>query len=270
MDEAKKRNTERDIVRSVVKAFRVLESFSDVRDERTVAEISRASGLDRAVSYRMALTLEHLGYLERGRDGKSYRLALKCLELGMNALAGLDVRAIAAPKLRGLVPAYGDAASLGVLEGADVVYIDRVEHGLNRSGLMRRIGSRIPVYGAAIGFALLAFLPRDRQVAALNARERVRLSERTITNLDELLQVLNETAERGFAISDQQNAFGLRTIAAPILGRDGRALAAVSLTIAVERMDMEAFIALSRDRLVSTAREISKAVCALSEINEPR
>ncbi len=260
----------RDIVRSVVKAFSILESFTDLHKEATVSEIAAETGLGRAVVYRMAMTLEHIGYLERCRDGKSYRLSLKCLNIGMNALAGQDVRSLASPRLRDLVPRYADAASLAVLDGADVVYIDRVEQGLDRTGLVRRIGSRIPVYGAAVGFALLAFMPRERQIEILGSQPRHKLSERTVTDLDELLAILAETNQRGYATSDQQNAFGLRTIAAPVLDHTKTAVAAISVTIRAERLDMEAFQALSRDKVVGTACEISQAMCALAEMQGKR
>ena len=260
----------RDIVRSVVKAFRILESFTDLQKEATVSEIAAATGLGRAVTYRMAMTLEYIGYLERGRDGKSYRLSLRCLNIGMNSLAGQDVRSLASPRLRDLVPRYADAASLAILDGADVVYIDRVEQDLDRTGLVRRIGSRIPIYGAAVGFALLAFLPRERQIEILGSQPRRKLSEHTVTDLDELLEILMETNRRGYALSDQQNAFGLRTIAAPILDHTGMAVAAISGTIRAERLDMEAFLALSRDRIVDTAHQLSQATHALDEIQGKR
>ncbi len=263
-------DSHRDIVRSVVKAFAIMESFSDLHKEATVSEIAATTGLGRAVVYRMAMTLEHIGYLERCRDGRSYRLSLKCLNIGMNSLAGQDVRSLTSPRLRDLVPRYADAASLAVLDGAHVVYIDRVEQGLDRSGLVRRIGSRIPVYGAAVGFALLAFLPREQQIEILGSQPRHKLSERTVTDLDELLEILEETNRRGYALSDQQNAFGLRTIAAPILDHTQTAIAAISVTIRAERLDMEAFQALSRDKLVETARQISQAMSALAEIQGKR
>lgn len=264
-----RKGSERDIVRSVVKAFRILESFSDIGTDRTVAEIARAAGLDRGVAYRMVVTLEHIGYLEHGRGEKTYRLALKCMDLGLNALAGLDIRAIANSKLRDLVPDFADAASLAVLDGAEVVYIDRVEENLTRLGLVRRIGSRVPVYGSAVGFALLAHLPRERQIAILGSRERVKLSERTVTDLGGILQILEDTAARGYALSDQQNAFGLRTLAAPITDVGGNAIASISLTIAAERMDIEAFEMLAVPKLLETAQEVSRATQALSEVGLP-
>ncbi|MBT3361244.1 MAG: IclR family transcriptional regulator [Rhodospirillales bacterium] len=264
-----RKGSERDIVRSVVKAFRILESFTDIGTDRTVAEIARAAGFDRGVAYRMVVTLEHLGYLEHGRVEKTYRLALKCMDLGLNALAGLDIRAIANPKLRDLVPAFCDAASLAVLDGAEVVYIDRVEENLTRLGLVRRIGSRIPVYGTAVGFALLSHLPRERRISILGATERVKLSERTVTDLAGILEILEATAARGYAISDQQNAFGLRSLAAPIVDADGNAIASISATIASERMDMEAFELMAAPKLLETAGAVSKATQALSEVGLP-
>jgi IclR family pca regulon transcriptional regulator len=134
---------------------------------------------------------------------------------------------------------------------------------------VRRIGSRIPVYGSAVGFALLAFLPRERQISILEATERVKLSERTVTDLDRLLAILDETYARGYAVSDQQNAYGLRTLAAPITDREGRSIAAISATIAAERMDIETFEALTATRLKNVALEISRAINALSEMGLP-
>lgn len=264
-----RKGSERDIVQSVVKAFRILESFGDIRSDRSVAEIARASDIDRGVTYRMVVTLELLGYLERGRLDKTYRLALKCLDLGLNVLAGLDLRAIANPKLRDLVPALSDAASLTVLDGADVVYIDRVEENLTSHGLVPRIGSRVPVYCTAVGFSLLAFLPRERQISILGAKERVQLYEGMVTDLGEILNILDETATRGYAVSNQINSFGVRALAAPILDEEGNAVATISVAVSAGRMDIEAFEMLSAQKLLKVAGEISKAARALSEFGLP-
>ena len=254
----------RDIVRSVIKAFKILESFHGLYKEATISELASETGLGRAVVYRMVLTLEQIGYLERCREGKSFRLSFKCFDLGMNYLSGHDVRSLTSPKLHDFVPLYADASSLAILDGSDVVYIDRYEEGLDRSGLVRRIGSRIPVYGAAVGFALVAFLPREQQIEILGSKPREKLSERTVIDLDELLDILAETHERGYAASDQLNAYGLRTLAAPILDHNDKAVAAISITVRAERIDMEAFQALSLKRLLQVASELSNALKALA------
>jgi IclR family pca regulon transcriptional regulator len=160
-------------------------------------------------------TLAELGYLAPVPETKRFRLTLKCLELGFLALSSQDLRIHAAPLLRARVPEIADAGSLGMRDGADVVYLERVTASLSRHDVDRRPGRRIRAYGAALGHVLLAWLPVGEQVAVLESAERVKLSERTLTDLDALLARLREVRARGFAVSDGENAYGLRTVAAP-------------------------------------------------------
>jgi IclR family pca regulon transcriptional regulator len=104
--------------------------------------------------------------------------------------------------LRDLVPSVSDAASLGALDGGDVIYLARVGTGLDRHKMDRRPGTRIPAYSAALGHIMLAHLPRDEQIQRLELRPRVKLSERTLTDLDALLDRLDLVRQQGYAVSD--------------------------------------------------------------------
>ena len=123
-----------------------------------------------------------------------------------------------------------EAASLGVLEGADVVYVERAQVDMGRHDLDRRVGSRTGAYATALGHAILAFEPMDHARAVLESAPRVRLSDRTLIDIDDLCARLVLVRQRGYAVSDGENAYALQTVAVPLLGRDGRARAAVSLT----------------------------------------
>ena len=92
----------------------------------------------------MLNTLVMLGYISRVPEGRKFRLTLKVTDLGFHAIGGADLREIARPILRSLVGEVSEAASLGVLDGADIVYIDRVRAGLTRIGVDIRIGTTIP------------------------------------------------------------------------------------------------------------------------------
>jgi IclR family pca regulon transcriptional regulator len=140
-----------------------------------------------------------------------------------------------------LAPSVGDAASLGALDGGDVIYLARVSTGLDRHKIDRRPGTRIPAYSAALGHVLLAYLPKDEQIGCLEARPRIKLSERTLTDLDALLERLDLVRQQGHAVSDGENAYGLRTLAAPIFGAQGAVIAGLSVTVDATRMDMTAF-----------------------------
>lgn len=249
----------KNFVNSVAKAFAVLKSFSAEEFEMTISEIAERAGVDRGTAFRLVQTLVKLGYLHANETTRQYRLSLKCLDLGYTALSAGELRGQAEPLLRELVPSSGDAASLGVLDGSDVVYLTRVNAGLGRHKLDRRPGSRTRAYAAALGHVLLAGLPKDAQRASLQATERVKLSERTLTDLDELLARLDQVQEQGYAVSDGENAYGLRTLAAPVFGADGQVVAGVSLTIDASRMEIEAFKTSALPHVLDVARQLSRA-----------
>ena len=247
-------------VQSVAKAFAVLHAFGADLPELTLAEVAARAGLDRGTAFRLVHTLEGLGYLRAVPDGRRFRLALKCLELGHAALAGHDLGSHAAPLLREMVPSLADAGSLGVLEAGEVIYLTRVEAGLDRHGVVRRPGTRIGAYATALGQAILAWLPPEQQVAQLESVPRVKLSERTLTSMEALLARLQQVRERGYAVSEGENAYGLCTVAAPVLGADGTPLAGVSLTIQGGRLPAGDFVAQAAPCARSVAAELAEAI----------
>jgi IclR family pca regulon transcriptional regulator len=258
-------------VQSVAKVFAVLKAFGAGTPELTAAEVAARAGLDRGTAFRLIHTLLDLGYLRAVPESRRYRLTLKCLELGFAALSAGDLPAHATPLLREVVPGIADAASLGVLEGGEVTYLARVEAGLDRHGVVRRPGTRVGAYATALGQAILAWLPRDEQVRQLEAVPRVMLSERTLTGLDALLARLAEVRARGFAVSDGENAYGLRTVAAPVLGPEGRPFAGASLTIAAARMEIDAFTTLAAPAVLRIAAELAEGVrLSMGTIGLPR
>jgi IclR family pca regulon transcriptional regulator len=228
-------------VASVGKAFAVLRSFTSDAFELTLSEIAARANLDRGTAFRLIQTLVELGYVQAVPLSRRFRLGVACLDLGYTVLSGGALRALAEPLLRELAPAVGDAASLGALDGGDVIYLARVSAGLDRHKIDRRPGTRIPAYSAALGHILLAYLPRDEQIRCLEARPRVKLSERTLTDLDALLDRLDLVRQQGHAVSDGENAYGLRTLAAPIFGAQGSVVAGLSVTVDATRMEMAAF-----------------------------
>ncbi|WP_203072826.1 IclR family transcriptional regulator [Falsiroseomonas ponticola] len=247
-------------VQSVAKVFAVLRSFTADHPEQTLAEVASRSGLDRGTAYRLVHTLADLGHLRAVPDTRRFRLTLKCLELGFAALSADDLPGHATPLLKEVVPAHGDAASLGMLEQGEVVYLARVEAGLERHGLVRRAGTRIGAYATALGQAMLAWLPVAEQHEQLAAVPRVMLSERTITDLDALLARLAQVRAQGYAVSDGENAYGLRTVAAPVLDARGRPIAGVSMTIAAGRASITDFVADAAPQALRIAAELGEGV----------
>jgi IclR family pca regulon transcriptional regulator len=252
----------KNLVQSVAKCFRVLEAFSAADPELTLAQVARRASMDNATAFRLLNTLVLLGYVERIAGTRNFRLALKCLDLGFNAIARTELRDRVRPVLRSLVGEVNEAASIGVLDGAEVVYVERVQAGLVRLGVDVRVGSRIPAYCSAIGLAMLAFLPKDEQNRVLALKARVKLTPRTVTDLREIQTRLAKVRRSGYAVADQEITSGLRALAAPVLDPDGQPIAAVSVVAPVMRMPLERFLKVTLGPVQEAARTISKAMQA--------
>ena len=250
----------KNFVHSVAKVFSVLKAFDQSLPELNVSEVAGRAGLDRGTAFRLVNTLCQLGYMASVSRGKRYRLTLKCLELGYTPLARADLKVLARPLLNELVPAVADAASLGMLEGGDIVYVERTQIDMPQISLDRRSGSRTGAYGAALGHAILACLPIERQQEIIHGSNRVRLSEKTLIDPDAILARLAEVKTRGYAVSDGENAYGLRTVAAAIVDTDGSPIAGVSLTIHADRMDIDAFSARAIPEVLRVAKDLSRAI----------
>lgn len=253
---------DKNVVHSLAKGFRVLEAFTSDTPELVLAEVARRAGIDNATAFRLLNTLAMLGYVGKVPGTRAFRLTLKCLDLGFNAIAHADLRTLARPILRNLVGEVNEAASIGVLEGADVVYVERIQAGMTRLGVEIRIGARVPVYSTAIGRAILAFLPRETQIHTLNARPRVKLTEHTPTDLDTLLARLEQVRVRGYALSDQETVSGLRVLSAPVLDLDGAPVAGLSVAAPALRMSLTEFEQAASGPVVAAAQALARALHA--------
>lgn len=252
----------KNLVHSLAKGFRVLEAFTAAEPELLQSEVGRRAGLDNATAFRMLNTLVALGYVAKVPGTRRFCLTLKPLELGFNAIAHTSLRDLARPVLRSLVGEVNEAASLGVLDGADIVYIERAQAGLIRMGVDIRIGSRIPATASAIGQALLAFLPEAELDAVLASSCFERLAPDVPGSPGELQARLVRVRREGTALSDWASINGLRVLAAPVLDRNGLAMAALSVAAPAMRMSAEGFAAAVRAPLLARARDLGLALAA--------
>lgn len=256
------KDSDKNTVHSLAKGFRILEAFTAQEPELAMAEVARKAGVDNATAFRFLNTLVQTGYVERVPDARLFRLTTKVLDLGFNAIAHSDLRTQARPILRGLVGAINEAASVGVLDGSHILYVERIQAGLARLGVDTRIGSRVPAYATAIGHAVLAWLPRAAQIAILEAQPRPQLTTTTQTKLDALLTRLAQVKRRGYAVSDQETVAGLYVLAAPILDGDGVPLAGISIAAPAIQTTLKDFEAAGARPIVQAAAALSRTVAA--------
>lgn len=206
--------------------------------EKRLADFSEA-GLHKSTAFRLleALRRHRLVAVDEGTG--RYRLGLGLFELGMAAVSRLDVGQCAPPFLEALAAETGESASLGIFEDPEVVHILRVEsaHPLRLPSLA---GRRSPAYCTGIGKAILAHLEPERLEGYLKEVALKPRTPRTITDRDALRQDLRRVRSRGFSIDDEEIFPGLRCVAAPIFGFDGRVVAGLSVAGPASRMPRDA------------------------------
>lgn len=223
-------------VRSFERGLRVIRALGDQRDPMTLAAVARAAELTRATARRLLLTLVELGYV-RHRDER-YELTPRVLDLGYAYLSSARLPDLATPHLDELSRKLLEASSLGVLDGADVVYVARVP--ANRvMAVSIGVGTRFPAHRTSLGQVLLAGRP-DSEVAKLwSAANHTNPTERTIITLGALRDRLQVVRERRWALVDGELEIGVRSIAAPVMDRHGDTVAAINVSTHASRTPEE-------------------------------
>lgn len=222
-------------VQSLAKAFRLLEAIAASDIDLTLSELAEAAKLDPGTTHRMLNTLVSLGYVAKVPERKRFSLTLKVLDLGFRAIGRRDIRTLARPLLRSLVGEVSEAASLGVLDGSDILYVERMRAGHTRLGVDIRVGTLIPAVSSVIGWAILAFLPAADLVRALKQPSRQR-DFRGIEAPDDLEKRLAAVRKQGYVLSGSRISSDLTVLSAPVLDGDGYPLAAVSVAAPGIRM----------------------------------
>src|SRR5205814_10387142 len=161
-----------------------------------------------------------------------YRLGPRVLDLGFSAINSMELRHVSAPHLKALSEKTGRTVNMAVLDGTEIVYIDRCRAPDAREiDLNLHVGSRLPAYCTSMGKVLLAHLPASELSAHLDSVKLTRRGPNTITSKRALLKELDQVRARGLAVNNEELAYGLRSIAAPVRSQTGDVVAAINLAV---------------------------------------
>lgn len=219
-------------VQSFARGLEVIRSFSASTPRQTLSEVAARTGLTRAGARRILLTLQTLGYVES--DGRLFALTPRILDLGFAYLSSMPMWNVAEPVMEDLVEQVKESCSAGVLEGTDIVYVLRVStRKIMRNAL--GVGSRLPAYCTSLGRMLLAGLPDEEVIALLQASTLEARTRYTLTEVDALLAKVQQARRQGWCLVNQELEEGLVSIAAPVLNRAGRTIAALNISGQVNR-----------------------------------
>jgi IclR family pca regulon transcriptional regulator len=223
-------------VQALERGLAVIQVFSREHPTLTLSEVARLSGTTRATARRILLTLERLGHVRS--DGRHFALTPHVLCLGWAYLSSLNLAELALPLMEDLTRKTGESCSIATLDLPDIVYVARVPTHRIMS-ITLSVGTRLPAHATSMGRVLLADLEPADLDAYLAAEPLERLTERTIVEPDALRAELAEVRERGWSIVDEELELGLRSVAVPLRGSDGRAAAALNVSAASSRAPVE-------------------------------
>jgi IclR family acetate operon transcriptional repressor len=213
---------------SVRNAARVLRAFSRAGQELGITELSRQLGLGKSTVHRLVTTLTAERLLERGSTPGRYRLGLVLYELGSRVTEHVDLHQAALPVLTTLRHETGEMVHVAVLDGLEVVYVERLE-SRNLLPIFRQVGHRLAAHTTSSGKILLAALPPDELSQRLADWRPRAVTPWTITDKHRLLTELAGISKRGWAQNNEEGHLGIVSVGAPIRGRDGKVMAAVSV-----------------------------------------
>ena len=214
-------------VRSVDRAAALLLALGESHGEAGVTELARRLGLHKSTASRLLATLEKRGLVEQDEESGKYRLGLVVIRLAERAERTLDLRSIAMPELDRLARATRETTGLGVLDGDQLLTVAQAD-GPNLVAMGDWTGRCVPVHSVAGGKVLLASLP-EREVLRLVRRGLDRFTDKTIVNLEPLLEELARVRRRGFATAFGEFDAGLNAVAAPVHDARGQVIAAVDV-----------------------------------------
>jgi len=220
--------------KTLLKGLAVLEVLADMEGEsRTIDDVAARVELTRSNTHRTLQTLMHAGYVERDTVNGGYRNTMKMFALGVRQLAHIDVRRIAPPYLAALAKETGETVHLSVLEGAEVIYIDKID-SVQPIRAYSMIGGRAPAHAVATGKALLS-AQQDAYFEQL-PKKLPRFTPATIVDRTSLRAELQKAARAGYAINRGEWREGVGGLAAPIFDGFDVPVAAVGVSGPLERL----------------------------------
>lgn len=224
------RNGDRYTVPGLERGLRILAEFSRREPVLTAPEIARRLGVPRSTVFRLLVTLENMGYVERTDDGRAHRLGLAVLRLGFEYLASQGITELGRPILERMRDDTGFAASLVVRDGRDIVYILRAASTSPFASSVS-VGTRLPAHATVLGHVLLCDLTLSQLRALYPEPKLEAVNPNTPTTTEQLFDVAQQARLRGHVMAEGFFESHISTVAAPVFGDSGHVIAAIGLTV---------------------------------------
>lgn len=243
-----------DFIEALARGLDVIKAFRAGRPSMTLSEVAVQAGLARPTARRVLITLQQLGYVRS--EGGGFSLTPRVLELGTSYVESLGLWDVARPHMEWLVRQTGESTSIAQLDGSDIVYVARVAVPKIVT-LVVTIGTRFPALQTSLGKVLLAALSDDEVDEILAQPSRSGVRPLWSPTRDERVAALREVRARGWAMTDEQLAPGIRSVAAPLRDGAGRVVAALNVNAHALETSVEKLTGEHLPRLLAAASEVS-------------
>jgi IclR family pca regulon transcriptional regulator len=250
--------SKKEFLDALANGLQLIESFDEHTRSVTIQSAAEMLGLSRSAARRVLLTLAELGYLKQ--DDRFFALAPKSINLGYRYFRSLGVAGAVKPHLHALSRSLNVGVAIGILDGADVLFIERVEAD-RPIRLDLRAGDRLPAYAHSLGRILLAQLPSDRIERHLPSGAMHRISTHTVNERDQLLDDLTRIQERGWSFVNSELVNGLFGVAIALPHVSGVSSMGLNVTSIGEPWSLEEI----ERRIVPALHECARAMQPITE-----
>jgi IclR family pca regulon transcriptional regulator len=261
-----RRDDSPDFIEAIARGLDVIRAFRPGQPVMSLASVAHATDLPRPTARRILKTLEQLGYVRQadgpqvsGQPGLSpggFELTPRVLDLGMSYVLSRGLWEIARPHMEALVARTRESTSIAQLDGSDIVYVARVAVP-KIVALSVTIGTRFPAMQTSLGKVLLAALPTAEAERVLAEPSRSGITPRWQPDAAERAAALREVRARGWALTDEQLALGIRSVAVPLRDGDGRVIAALNVNAHAAETPVDALTGTHLPLLLQAAGSIS-------------
>ncbi len=239
---------------SLARGLAVIQAFTDRKQQLTISELSVRTALSRAAVRRCLYTLKQLGFAASD-DGRHFYLRPRILSLGHSYISSMPLASSVQPILENVSHALHESSSIATLDGLEIIYVARASVTRIMS-IDLGVGSRLPAFCTSMGRVLLANLPPDELESCLARIEFKQYTERTVSSVEKLRQILRLVGRNGYAIVDQELELGLRSMAVPIQNMSGRVVAALNVGAHAQRVSIQMMQTRFLPQLQAAAQEI--------------
>ena len=246
---------------SIYKAFQILTFLAERDEDVGVVEIGRALGMNKSTAYRFLSSLKDLGIVQKNKNTNKYHLGLTLFELGNRVPIKRTLIDKIHPHLLDLAFRVNEVVNLAGLFKNEVVYLDKIESKRSVQ-IMTYVGFHIPPHSTALGKAILAYMNPEDVQRILRSEGLPKFTDKTITEMDALLNEIQRVREGGFAMDNEEFEEGLRCIAVPLFDSQGNVMASMSISGSTARIH-EKTIPFYLEALKKTREKIEKSLFTL-------